>query len=108
LKSRSSHGIDERSDISKLVRVHLRIEGKVQGVYFRNNMKLIAAENNVKGWVRNLREGSVEAVLEGKKSDLQEVVKWSHKGPTNAVVINVTVKEELYKGDFSSFEISDT
>jgi acylphosphatase len=71
-------------------------------------MKLIAAENNVKGWVRNLREGSVEAVLEGKKGDVQRVVKWSHRGPANAVVINVTIKEELYKGDFSSFEISNT
>jgi acylphosphatase len=71
-------------------------------------MKLIAAENNVKGWVRNLREGSVEAVLEGKKGDVQQVVKWSHRGPANAVVINVTINEELYKGDFSSFEISNT
>ena len=104
----TSHGIDERPNISKLVRVHLRIVGKVQGVYFRNNMKLTAAENNVKGWVRNLREGSVEAVLEGKKSDVQKVIKWCHRGPINAVVANVTVKEELYKGDFYSFEITDT
>ena len=108
MESSSSHGNDEISDTSMLVRLHLRIEGKVQGVYFRNNMKLIAAENNVKGWVRNLREGSVEAVLEGKKGDVQQIIEWAHRGPTNAVVTNVTIKEELYKGDFSSFEISNT
>lgn len=82
--------------------------GKVQGVYFRNNMKLIASENNVKGWVHNLSEGSVEAVLEGKKGDVDEVIKWSFRGPSDAIVANVTVKEESYKGDFSSFEITHT
>jgi acylphosphatase len=107
LEFSTSHSVDERSNTSDLVRVHLRIVGKVQGVYFRNNMKLIAAENNVKGWVRNLREGSVEAILEGKKSDVHKVIKWSHSGPTNAVVAKVTLKEELYNGDFSSFEIID-
>jgi acylphosphatase len=82
--------------------------GKVQGVYFRNNMKLIASENNVKGWVRNLSQGSVEAVLEGKKGDVDEVIKWSFRGPSDAIVANVTVKKESYNGDFSSFEINHT
>lgn len=105
LNINSSHGADKRSDISELVRIHLRVEGKVQGVYFRNNLKLTAIDNKVKGWVRNLREGSVEAMLEGNRSDVEKVIKWSQVGPRNAIVGNVTTTEESYKGDFSSFEI---
>ncbi|HEY7110291.1 MAG TPA: acylphosphatase [Nitrososphaeraceae archaeon] len=108
LNINSSHGTDKRSDIPELVRVHLRVEGKVQGVYFRNNLKLTAIENKVKGWVRNLREGSVEAMLEGDRNDVEKVFKWSQVGPANAIVVSVTKTEESYKGDFSSFEIIDT
>jgi acylphosphatase len=107
LNFNSSHGIDKGSNRSELVRVHLRIEGKVQGVYFRNNLKLTARENKVKGWVRNLREGSVDALLEGNRGDVEKVIKWSHRGPANAVVARVMVTEGSYKGDFSSFEIID-
>ena len=93
-------------DSSDRMRVHLIITGKVQGVYFRQNMKIIAGRNNVNGWVRNLAGGTVEAVLEGNKVDVETVISWSSKGPQDANVTNVTVDKQQYIGEFSSFEIT--
>ena len=86
-------------------RIHLFIKGKVQGVYFRQGMKWVAEKNNVKGWVRNLQDKRVEAVLEGIDKDVNEVVEWSHVGPVNAVVDDVQIINENYKGEFSKFDI---
>ncbi len=86
-------------------RIHLFIRGKVQGVYFRQGMKSVAEKSNVKGWVRNLQDKRVEAVLEGKDTDVNELVEWSHIGPVNAVVEDVQIINEKYKGEFSKFDI---
>lgn len=86
-------------------RVHLFIKGKVQGVYFRQGMKETAEKKNVKGWVRNLQDKRVEAVLEGKDIDVIAVVEWSHAGPPHAIVDDVEIINESYKGEFSKFEI---
>ena len=86
-------------------RVHIFVKGRVQGVYFRQGMKDVAEKNNVTGWVRNLQDKRVEAVLEGQDSDVDSVIEWSHIGPPNAVVDNVEVINESYKGKFSKFEI---
>lgn len=87
------------------VRAHLIISGKVQGVYFRQNMKQVAKKHNVTGWVMNLKNGDVEAVIEGEEKDVNEVIEWCHVGPSNARVEDVKVKFEEYKGEFDSFEI---
>lgn len=86
-------------------RIHLFIKGRVQGVFFRQTTKTIAEKNNVTGWVRNLKDGRVEAVLEGQDTDVSEVVEWSHVGPTNATVEDVEIISEKYKGEFTKFEI---
>ncbi len=86
-------------------RVHIFVKGRVQGVYFRQGMKDIAEMKNVTGWVRNLQDKRVEAVLEGKDSDVDSVIEWSHVGPPNATVDSVEIKNENYKGKFSKFEI---
>ena len=86
-------------------RIHLFIKGKVQGVYFRQGMKSVAEKNNVKGWVRNLQDKRVEAVLEGKDTDVNEVVEWSHVGPVNAVMEDVQIINEKYRAEFSKFDI---
>jgi len=86
-------------------RVHIFVKGKVQGVYFRQGMKDIAEKNNVIGWVRNLQDKRVEAVLEGKDTDVNSVMEWSHTGPPNAIVDYVEIIIENYKGEFSKFEI---
>ena len=104
MEFRSPREVKKRSDDSRLVHVHLYITGKVQGVYFRHNMKQMAG-NNVHGWVRNRADGSVEAVIEGRQSEINKVIEWSYKGPKTAIVENVDIKNENYTGAFSSFEI---
>jgi acylphosphatase len=86
-------------------RVHIFVKGKVQGVYFRQGMKDIAEKKNVTGWVRNLQDKRVEAVLEGDDTDVNSVIEWSHVGPQNAVVDYVEIVNENYVGKFSKFEI---
>jgi len=86
-------------------RIHLFIKGKVQGVFFRQTTKVMAEKKNVTGWVKNLRDGRVEAVLEGNDMDVSEVVEWCHVGPANAVVDDVEIIIELYKDEFSKFDI---
>ena len=88
------------------VRAHLVVRGIVQGVYFRANMKRVAEENGVTGWVRNLPDGrSVEAVLEGRRRDVERVICWALHGPELAEVEEVSVRFKEYKGEFRGFSI---
>lgn len=86
-------------------RIHLFIKGKVQGVFFRQTTKVMAEKKNVTGWVKNLHDGRVEAVLEGNDVDVSEVVEWCHAGSANAIVDNVEIITEQYKDEFSKFDI---
>lgn len=88
------------------VRAHVFIAGKVQGVYFRQNTMETAKKNGVAGWVRNLPDGRVEAVLEGEKAGVEKVVDWCRRGPPKAQVQEFELKFESYTGDFSDFVIS--
>ncbi|ADP77339.1 acylphosphatase [Methanothermus fervidus DSM 2088] len=87
------------------VRAHIFISGRVQGVFFRANTKKVAEKHGVKGWVRNLPDGRVEAVLEGEKEDVEKVIEFCREGPPLAKVTNVDVKWEKYKGEFRNFEV---
>ena len=89
----------------KKIRVHLIIEGRVQGVWFRESTKRKALSLGVYGWVRNLPDGTVEVVAEGDEDKVRELVKWCHKGPPAAEVTNVREQEEEYIGEFSSFNV---
>jgi len=86
-------------------RVHLLIKGRVQGVYFRQSMMETAEKNNVLGWVQNLPDNRVEAILEGNDSSIDAVIEWAHFGPAGAVVDELKIMEENYIGEFSDFEI---
>jgi len=85
-------------------RVHLIINGKVQGVFFRHNTRKKAIELGVKGWVRNL-EDDVEVVAEGNEGRLQELIDWCQHGPKGAKVDNLQIEWEKYTGEFKKFEI---
>ncbi|MEM3094950.1 MAG: acylphosphatase, partial [Nitrososphaera sp.] len=76
----------------KKTRAHVLVSGKVQGVYFRQNTKQVATQHKVAGWVRNLPDGRVEAILEGDEAAVNEVIKWCHVGPPKASVQDVNVK----------------
>jgi acylphosphatase len=86
-------------------RVHVFITGKVQGVFFRQAMKVMATKNGVFGWVKNLKDGRVEAVIEGEDLKVSRVVEWCHAGPANARVEDVEIRNEKYKEEFSKFEV---
>ena len=91
--------------MSDTARAHLIIEGIVQGVFFRAFTRDIAVSLGLRGWVRNLPGGSVEAVLEGSKGDIQNAITQYYKGPSASNVSNIDVAWEDYKGEFVSFVI---
>ena len=66
--------------------VHLSIHGTVQGVGYRDALSLQALEHAVHGWVRNRRDGSVEAVIQGDAQAVETVVRWARRGPAAARV----------------------
>lgn len=79
--------------------------GKVQGVYFRYNTKKKAEKEGVTGWVKNLRDGRVEAIFEGPKDKVNEVIRWCCEEQPHALVDDVEVKEEEYAKEFDRFRI---
>ncbi|MDG6916380.1 MAG: acylphosphatase [Nitrososphaerota archaeon] len=72
--------------------VRIRITGLVHGVSFRASMARLAADAGVRGWVRNLPDGSVEAFLEGDERKVQRVIDWARSGPPRARVDRVDVE----------------
>jgi acylphosphatase len=87
------------------LRAHLVIHGLVQGVYFRASTRDEAVRLGVGGWVKNLPEGSVEALFEGEKKKVEEIVGWCYKGPPGAHVEKVDLRWETYKGEFRQFDV---
>jgi len=87
------------------IRAHLFIEGRVQGVFFRAYTQEEAQKRKLTGWVKNLYDGSVEAVFEGEERDVQSMIDWCHSGPPHAVVTDVSVEIEDYGGAYSDFSV---
>lgn len=71
-------------------RVHVVVTGKVQGVWFRESTRQEAERLGVTGWVRNLPNGAVEALLCGSRDAVQALLDWCQRGPPAAVVERVT------------------
>ena len=92
------------------IRAHAIISGRVQGVFFRMETMRTAQRLGVCGWVRNLRDGTVEAVFEGEKSKVDAMLEWCKQGPANALVAEVNAEVEVYSGDgeFDGFKIDFT
>jgi acylphosphatase len=80
----------------------LIISGMVQGVGFRFSMVVEAQRLGVRGWVRNRRDGTVEAVVEGDAADVAAIIEWTKAGPPGARVTGVSVSEA--DGDFARFD----
>ncbi|MBI5845246.1 MAG: acylphosphatase [Deltaproteobacteria bacterium] len=87
-------------------RVRVLIEGRVQGVCFRMETRRMAEGIGVKGWVRNLVDGRVEALFEGPSEVVDRAVEWCRKGPALSGVSRVEVHEITGGPEFSSFEIT--
>ncbi|MEM3712977.1 MAG: acylphosphatase [Thermoproteota archaeon] len=88
-----------------MVRAHVYVSGRVQGVFFRYETKSLADRLGVKGWVRNLPDGRVEAVFEGEEETVMKMIEFCKKGPPGARVTDVKVEWEEYKGEFDRFSI---
>jgi acylphosphatase len=85
---------------------HLRISGRVQGVGFRYSMAEEAERLGVTGWVRNRRDGTVEAVVDGAKDAVDALLAWARCGPSGASVAGVEIAE--IPGSFERFEMRPT
>ena len=86
-------------------RVHIFVNGRVQGVFFRQATKVIAIKNNVAGWVRNLDDGRVEILIEGDDKCIDSVIAWCDCGPANSRVDDIQINNENYLGSFEDFEV---
>jgi acylphosphatase len=84
----------------------LVIEGRVQGVGFRYTLADEARALELRGWVRNRRDGAVEAIVAGSAQAVDAIVAWAHRGPPSARVTAVSV--EPASGEFAEFEIAPT
>ena len=94
------HGERGARDKSEtLVRRRVTVSGRVQGVFFRDTCRREAARRGVSGWVRNCRDGTVEAVLEGPPEAVEGVVSWMRSGPASAEVDGVQVSTEEPAGE---------
>lgn len=88
------------------VRAHVIVMGRVQGVFFRYETRSVALRHNVAGWVKNRRDGDVEAVFEGEEDDVKNVIDWCKKGPPMARVEDVKLEWEENGGEFQGFDIT--
>lgn len=71
--------------------VHLKISGKVQGVFFRATAKEVARLHKISGWIKNTYDDKVEALITGEKEDVEKFIAWCKRGPEKANVENVTI-----------------
>jgi acylphosphatase len=92
------------SDATDLTRRHVWIAGRVQGVWFRETCRRQADALGVAGWVRNRRDGRVEAVFEGPATAVASMVEWCRSGPPRAEVTAIEVIDEPVAGD-SRFDV---
>jgi len=86
-------------------RIHLIIHGKVHGVFYRDNTQKKGKELGLKGFVKNLEDGTVEVIAEGSEDKLNELIEFCKNNPGHSNVDKVDVKEEKTTNEFSDFEV---
>ena len=91
--------------VMEKVRVRVIIEGRVQGVFFRYHTQEMAYQLDLRGWVKNRRDGHVEAVFEGDQGRVDQIIQWCHQGPPEARVTKVHLNWEEFAGEFDDFSI---
>ncbi len=91
--------------MSERVRAHVIVSGRVQGVFFRAEARQAARRTGVSGWVRNLPDGTVEAVFEGTRAQVDAMLDWCRQGPPTARVDDLQVQEQAATGAFAGFDV---
>ena len=89
-----------------MMRAHLLMSGRVQGVFYRASTQEEGVRLGLTGWVRNLPDGRVEAVVEGTDEQVRQLIDWCKVGPPAARVDDVDVQHEGYVGEFRRFEVT--
>jgi len=87
-------------------RAHVKISGRVQGVFFRMETQRAAESHGVYGWVKNRHDGRVEAIFEGDADRVDRMIEWCRKGSPMSQVQKVDVNREVYSGEFAGFDIA--
>ena len=90
--------MSENRDVSE-IRRRVIVSGRVQGVYYRDSCRSVARRLGVRGWVRNLADGTVEVVAEGEPDAVHALVDWCRDGPPHAVVREALVTDESPAGE---------
>ena len=85
--------------------VHIFVSGRVQGVFYRAGTRECALRHGLTGWVRNLSDGRVEAMFEGKKENIEKVIAWCRLGPPAAAPDNLDIEWLKYSGSFDDFAL---
>ena len=93
------------SNPADLVRVHIRVKGRVQGVGFRAHVEYHACQTGVTGWVRNVGWDTVESVAEGGRMEVERFIEMMKQGPRASRVDESTVEWETPIGDFQGFGV---
>lgn len=89
----------------KIKRAHIIVKGRVQGIFFRSNTKRIAAELELKGYVKNLPDGNVEVIAEGDEEKIKKLIQFCKTGPSLAKVEDVNIEFEKPTKEFGGFEV---
>jgi acylphosphatase len=95
----------EHAEVLNDVRARVLVSGRVQGVFYRYTCAREAAAAGLRGFVRNLPDGRVEAVFQGSKSDVDRLISWCRTGPPTARVGHVTVSWEDPAEDLGRFDL---
>ena len=96
--------MSDEATTDDMVRRHVFVSGRVQGVTYRASTRRAATDLDVDGWVQNLDDGRVEAVFEGSEADVDRMLEWCHDGPEMAIVDEVDTEEESPEG-IEGFEV---
>ena len=86
-------------------RVHMKISGRVQGVYYRASALQEAQKLGLVGWVMNCSDGTVEALAEGEKSKLEQFIAWCQRGPEGARITAIDIRWAAAEHNFHGFMI---
>ena len=85
--------------------LHLIIQGRVQGVWFRASTQEVANQLEIKGWVRNTPDGAVEAYIQGEDSSVEKMLSWCYQGPPGARVDRIDIEKVTPDEEYKAFNI---
>lgn len=88
-----------------VIRVHIHVSGRVQGVFYRSNTRRRALGLGLTGWVRNIPDGRVEAIVEGEEEQIEKLIDWCRRGPPSAAVTGLEFRRKPPTGEFDTFRV---